>query len=76
VLDTFSHGITGLLRLEGTSGGRLVQPHAQARSLEQVALGHVHQSFEYLQGGRLCSLSGQLVPVFNNTHGKKISADD
>jgi len=39
-----------VVRLVGTSGGRLVQPLSH---LEVVAQGHVQTAFEHLQGWRL-----------------------
>ena len=40
--------------------------------LEPVAQGHVQTDFEYLQGWRLCSLSGQPVPVLSHLHSEKV----
>lgn len=37
---------------------------------EQVAQGHVHLGFKYLQGWRLHGLTGQLVSVFDHQHSK------
>lgn len=60
--DSWSKGlvlsphITKTLRLEGTSGDRLVRPLAQSE-LEQVAQGLLQSRFECLQGWRLQNLS-------------------
>ena len=40
--------------------------------LQQVAQDYVQSGFEYLQGWRLHSLSGQPVPVFDHPFGKKV----
>ena len=39
--------------------------------LEPVAQDPVQSGFEYLQGRRLRSLSGQTVPAFDHSHSKK-----
>lgn len=75
ILDTSPHRIAELLRLEGTSGDRLVQP-----LLKQ---GHQNRLFRALSirvldpwGGRLHNIFGEPVPVFNSTHTKAIFTYD
>lgn len=41
-------------------------PSSEQGQLEQGAQGSAQSGFEYLQGWRLCSLSGQHLPVFNH----------
>lgn len=65
------HRTTEWLRLEGTSGGHLVNSPAQAWSPTAVAQGHVQMAFESLQGGRL-HLSGQPLLVFTLTVKKHL----
>jgi len=56
---------TESLRLERNCGDHQVQPLCSDRvQREQVAQDAVQSGFEYLQGWRLQSLSGQPVPVF------------
>lgn len=67
-----TYKITELLRLEGTFGVHLVQPHcSQSGYLQKVAQDIVHPGFEYLQRWRLHHLSGKRVHVFNYLHNKK-----
>ena len=64
--------ITELLRLEGASGDHPVPPRcSQQAQLQQVAQGCSHLGFEYLQGWRLRSLSGQPVLLPDHPHHKK-----
>lgn len=46
-------------------------PCLEQGQLEQVAEGRVWSGFEYLQGGRLPSPSGQTFPVPDHPHGGK-----
>ena len=66
----FQYLITARLRLEGTSGGHLLQPHwLKQGHLELVTQDHIHTASEYLQGRRLHRLSGQpAVPVLSHPH--------
>ena len=43
--------------------------------LKQVAQDRVQMAFEYLQGGRLHNLPGQLVPVLSHPHREKVFLD-
>lgn len=45
------------------------------RRSEQVVQAHVQAAFEDLQGGRLHSLSGQLVPALYHPHSKEALPD-
>ena len=70
------HRITEWLRLEGTSGGHVVQtPLLKESYLELVAPDHVQTAFEYPQGWRFHKLSGQPVPVPGHPHSKKVLPD-
>ena len=48
----------------------LTNPLLKQDHLEPVAQDHGQTAFEYLQGGRLHNLSGQLVPVLSHPHSK------
>lgn len=66
-----NHRITEQVRLEGTTGGRLVQlPLSSRVILQHMAQDCVQRVLEYLQGGRLHCLSGQSVPVHGHLHSK------
>ena len=43
--------------------------------LEPAAQDSVQTAFEFLQGGRLHNLSGQLVPVLGHLHSRKVFPD-
>jgi len=73
--DSQNHRIPGWLRLEGTSGGNLVHPPAQAGTPTASCPGLVQTVFEYLQGGTLHHLSGQPVSVLGHPHSKKVFPD-
>lgn len=62
---------TEWLRLAGTSGGRLVQPPAQAH-FEFVAQDCVQMVFECLQGWGLYNLPDQPAPVLHHPHSEKV----
>jgi len=57
--ETELQKLMGWLRLEGTTGGHLVEPPLLKQGqLEQVAQDHVQTAFEYLRGWRVHSLPG------------------
>lgn len=60
------------LRLAGTSGHHLVQPHCSKQAQSQlVAQGHAHSNFYYFPGWRLLNLSWQPALIFDQPHSKK-----
>lgn len=62
---------TEQLRWEETTGNRLVGTHCSKEGLlEQAAQDLIQLPSEYLQGWRLCTLSGQPVPVSDHPYGK------
>lgn len=65
----FFHRITEWLRLEGISGGQLVQPFLLDH-LQQASQDHVQVFFWYLQGWAL-NLSGQPLPLLSYPHNIK-----
>lgn len=59
------------MRLKGTSGDHLVYPPClKRRHVDQVAQGHVHLGFKYIQEWRLHNFSVQPIPVFSNLRSK------
>lgn len=66
------HGVTEPRRLEGPLGVSSPTPLPKHSQVEEVTQGHVQFGFEYLQGWRLHSLSGQ--PEFHHPHSKKVSS--
>jgi len=50
-------------------------PQLKQGPLEPFAQDYVQSAFELLQGWRLHSLSGQLVPVLDHPHSKKMFPD-
>lgn len=67
------HRIAESLRLECTSGELLIQHPSQSRVSESSLIRNVcvQSGFEYLQGWRLSSLSGQPVTMFDHAHQRK-----
>jgi len=61
-----SHRIPARPRLEGTLGGRPVQPLLRQGHPDPVAPDCVWTVFEYLYGGRPQNLAGQLIPVLSH----------
>jgi len=67
------HRITEFLRLEGTSGDCLLQPHHSKQGQpEQVSQDLAQSGTEYLYGWRLHSLSMQPVPVIHNPLNREV----
>jgi len=67
---------TGWLRVEGASGGYLVQPSLLNQGhLQLVAQDSVCMAFKHLQGWRLHSHSGQPVPVLGHPHSENVFSD-
>lgn len=62
--DTFLSNQDNLLRPEGSSRGNQVQPPCLRRATQS----YVQMPFEYLQGWRLQSLSGQPLPALKYKH--------
>lgn len=63
VAETQNHRIT-----DGRRDFEVTYSNSFAQAQEQVTHEHIQMAFEYLQGRRLHSCSGQPIPVFNHPH--------